>query len=51
MPWDDLAGRSWRLHDRLGETVYTRDGADLSAQGLYLDLPSWGYHAFDVQPV
>jgi hypothetical protein len=51
LPWDDLAGRNWRLHDRLGEAVYIRNGADLSAQGLYLDLLSWGYHAFDVQPV
>ena len=22
LPWDDLAGRTWRLHDRLGEAVY-----------------------------
>jgi hypothetical protein len=51
LPWDDLAGRTWRLHDRMGEAVYDRDGADLSARGLYLDMPAWGYHAFDVQPV
>ena len=57
LPWDDLAGRTWRLHDRLGEcpplggVVYDRDGADLSKRGLYLDMPSWGYHAFEVQPV
>ena len=51
LPWGDLQGRTWRLRDRLGEAVYDRDGADLSAQGLYLDLPPWGYHAFDVQGV
>jgi hypothetical protein len=48
-PWGDLEGRTWRLRDRLGEAVYDREGTDLSAQGLYLDLPPWGYHAFDVQ--
>jgi hypothetical protein len=49
LPWDDLAGRTWRLHDRLGTAVYDRDGADLSARGLYLDMPTWGYHAFEVR--
>ena len=49
LPWGDLALRTWRLHDRLGAAVYDRDGGDLSARGLYLDLPAWGYHAFDVE--
>ena len=49
LPWRDLEGRTWRLRDRLGEAVYDRDGAGLSAQGLYLDLPPWAYHAFEVQ--
>jgi hypothetical protein len=51
LPWGDLAGRTWRLQDRLGEAVYDRDGADLAARGLYLDLPPWGYHAFAMWPV
>jgi glycosidase len=51
LPWDDLAGRTWRLSDRLGAAVYDRSGADLSSRGLYLDLPPWGYHVFAVEPV
>ena len=51
LPWADLAGQTWRLHDRLGPAVYERDGADLSSQGLYLDMPPWGYHGFEVVPV
>jgi hypothetical protein len=31
--------------------VYDRDGTDLAARGLYLDMPPWGAHAFEVQPV
>lgn len=50
LPWGDLSGRTWRLADRLGEAGYDRDGADLSAHGLYLDLPAWGCHAFEVHP-
>ena len=51
MPWMDLDGRRWRLRDRLSEAVYERDGNQLSTRGLYLDLPAWGYHAFEANPV
>jgi hypothetical protein len=51
MPWKDLDSRRWRLRDRLGSAVYERDGADLAARGLYLDMTAWGYHAFEVNPV
>jgi len=49
LPWDDLSGRLWHLADRLSPAVYDRHGDDLLAQGLYLDLPAWGYHAFEVE--
>jgi hypothetical protein len=29
-------------------TTYERDGNDLDRRGLYLDLPAWGYHVFEV---
>ena len=29
-------------------TIYERDGDELAGSGLYLDLPAWGYHVFDV---
>ena len=48
MPWSDIGGRAWRLADRMGEDVYERPGDDLAERGLYLDLPAWGYHVFDV---
>ena len=35
----------------LGPAVYDRDGSELAARGLYLDLPAWGYHVFEVQPL
>ena len=46
MPWRDLDGRTWRLQDLMGPAVYDREGADLARQGLYLDMPAWGYHVF-----
>ena len=49
LPWPDLAGRTWRLRDLLGDAVYDRPGDDLLARGLYLDLPPWGHHLFALQ--
>jgi hypothetical protein len=44
----DLAGRTVRLNDLLGPASYDRDGNDIMSRGLYLDMPPWGYHAFEV---
>ena len=38
----------WRLQDLMGSAVYDRDGGDLVARGLYLDMPPWGYHVLEV---
>jgi hypothetical protein len=46
----DLAGRKWVLDDLMSDTRYQRDGDQLASQGLYLDLPPWGYHVFTVRP-
>ncbi len=48
LPQPELAGRSHRLRDLLGPAVYERSGDDLVARGLYLDLPAWGHHLFEV---
>ena len=49
LPWPELAGRGWRWCDLLGDAVYERPGDDLQARGLYVDLPPWGHHVFEVQ--
>ncbi len=48
LPWDDLAARSIRFRDVLGDAVYDRAGNDLASRGLFLDMPAWGYHVFEV---
>jgi len=48
LPWLDLAGRTVRLADLLSSAGYDRDGSNLIAPGLYLDLPPWGRHVFAV---
>jgi len=32
----------------VGGARYVRDGGELAGQGLYLDLPAWGCHVFEV---
>ena len=46
LPFEELAGQTVELRDALGDAVYERNGDDLLAGGLYLDLPGWGHHAF-----
>jgi glycosidase len=48
LPFDDLNGHSVRLADLMGTAQYDRSGSELVSRGLYLDVPAWGYHVFDV---
>ena len=49
MPFPELAGRIVRFQDLLGANSYDRPGDDLRGRGLFVDIPAWGYHVFDVQ--
>ena len=48
LPFPELSGHTVRLKDLMGPASYDRDGSDLVSRGLYLDLPAWGYHVFEV---
>lgn len=49
LPFPNLHGRSWRLRDLLGDADYERDGTDLQARGLYLDVAPWQHHLFEMK--
>lgn len=49
LPFVDLRGKKVTFQDLMSETSYERGGDDLLTQGLYLDLPAWGFHIFDCQ--
>jgi glycosidase len=49
LPFTDLSGRMVRLSDLMSGARYERDGGDLASAGLYVDLPAWGYHVFEVE--
>jgi hypothetical protein len=42
VPWPELRGGPWRLADALSDATYDRDGDEMLAQGLYVELGPWG---------
>lgn len=48
IPFADLSGRTVQLTDMTGPASFERDGDDLISRGVYLDLPPWGYHVFEL---
>ena len=48
LPFAGLAARAVRFEDQTSAVCYERDGDDLLARGLYLDVPAWAFHVFEV---
>lgn len=44
-----LAGKRFTLVDLLGDARYVREGDGLRTNGLYLDMPPWGHHVFEMR--
>jgi hypothetical protein len=49
MSFPELSGRNVRFQDLLSSDCYDRSGDDLHRRGLFVDVPAWGHHVFDVQ--
>jgi hypothetical protein len=47
-PMPAARGQSVRLRDWFSPAVFDRPGDELLEKGLYLDLPEWGYHLFEI---
>jgi hypothetical protein len=43
-----LKDQAVRLKDLMSTAMYDRDGSKILAEGMYFDLPAWGYHIFEV---
>lgn len=50
LPWQDIAGRTVRLHDVLNDSDLERDGDELAGAGLYVSLDPWQFHVLVLQP-
>jgi glycosidase len=44
----DLPGRRVGLSDLTSPASFERDGTEMATQGLFVDLPAWGYHVFEL---
>jgi len=42
--WPGLKDGIWRLNDVFQSTSFEREGTALEKEGLYVDLPAWGFH-------
>ena len=49
LPFGHLARSEWQLRDLMSPASYERDGYQLLSPGLYLDMPPWGYHVFELR--
>ena len=49
LPFANLRDRRWHLQDLLTDDRYERDGNELQTRGIYVDLPPWRYHVFELQ--
>jgi hypothetical protein len=49
LPLSGLSGCGLLLVDLMGSSRYEREGNDLAVRGLYLDMPAWGYHVFQLR--
>lgn len=48
LPLFDQGSQTWRLKDLMSPAEYDRNNSDLTTKGLFLDLPPWGYHVFEI---
>lgn len=48
LPFPEIGSRAVTLRDLLSTASYDRDGGELIDRGLYLDMPAWGRHAFEI---
>jgi hypothetical protein len=49
-PWP-TGGARWRLTDLLSGETFDRDGDEMAAAGLYVDLPAWQAHVLEARIV
>jgi hypothetical protein len=47
LPWSGLPDREVVLADVFSGARYTRRTGEMSAPGLFVDLPAWGFHLFE----
>lgn len=48
LPFSDLSNQPVEFRDLLSVALFFRNGNELLSRGIYLDIPPWGYHVFEI---
>lgn len=48
LPLPNPDGQTILFKDLMSSAIYERERGEMSAQGLYLDMPGWTYHIFEI---
>jgi hypothetical protein len=48
VPWGEVRGATWHLTDAFSGWSCDRDGDEMAAPGLYVELNAWSFYFFDV---
>jgi hypothetical protein len=48
---EEIRGQIVRMQDLLSPIAYEHRGDEVLSRGLYLDLPAWGYHVFQLTTI
>ncbi|ULQ55954.1 alpha-amylase family glycosyl hydrolase [Flavihumibacter rivuli] len=51
LPYAGFENQTVRLTEKMGQASYDWDGNEVASKGIFLSLPAWGYHLFDVSVV
>jgi hypothetical protein len=49
VPWKEVRGETWRLIDALSGESHDRDGDEMEAAGLFVELQPWSFCFLTVQ--
>ena len=48
LPWEVDQSSQMEFHDLFGHERFIRDGSQLSEEGLFVELPAWGFHFLSI---
>jgi hypothetical protein len=51
LPSPLAGGPTLRFTDLMSPAQYDRDTGEIASRGLYLDMPPWGIHVFEIRSV
>ena len=48
LPFSELGGKPVRFSEMMSPAFYDWEGSEVVSKGIFIDLPAWGYHIFEI---